>query len=94
NRIQILYDLGCGLAYLHSQCIVHGDIKPVGDLVQNCGFPLIWEYREMRLWTEMEEPLGAISGYRIFSREQLDAQVKHHRPGFEVARHGFSVRNR
>ncbi|KAG8922203.1 hypothetical protein FRC02_012073 [Tulasnella sp. 418] len=29
NRIQILYDLSCGLAYLHSLDIVHGDIKPV-----------------------------------------------------------------
>lgn len=42
RRIRILYDLACGLCYLHGFSLLHGDIKPSNVMLRNGDLRAIW----------------------------------------------------
>lgn len=61
----ILYDILCGLNYLHSANIIHRDIKPANILINEAGRSMLADFGSARTLPESFKGKGSGNTQRI-----------------------------
>jgi serine/threonine protein kinase len=50
------YDVSLGLAYLHENSVIHGDVKPVNILIDENGIPCLCDFGLSRISALLTQP--------------------------------------
>ncbi|KAF9496004.1 hypothetical protein BDN71DRAFT_1446698 [Pleurotus eryngii] len=80
NRLQLLYDVATGLEYLHSQRMVHGDLRGSNVLISKQGVACLSDFGLSKLLEDIGQGMTASSADATSPRWAAPELMKHSKP--------------